>query len=75
MNTPKAERNNEFYREAFASITTWSTSMFESECASHGIEEREEDSRFADRAQRLWDAYSEEKKHEFAKNYDDWLDA
>ena len=73
-NTPKEDRNDAFYFDAFTSMTTWSANMWRDELASHGIEESD-DEMFGATAERLWNAYTEEERAEFASDYDDWLDA
>lgn len=72
--TPKSDRDDAFYFDAFTSASTWSDSMWRDELAAHGIEESE-DEQFGATAERLWNAYSEAERTEFASNYDDWLDA
>ena len=73
-NATKENRDVEFYRDAFTSMSTWGKGFFEAECAEHNIIPEEEE-RFGDTASRLWDALSEEDRNAFASNYDDWLDA
>ena len=74
MSTPKEYRNDEFYFDAFTSMTTWSSEMWRDELASHGIAESD-DEHFVATAERLWDTYTEKERAEFVANYDDWLDA
>lgn len=74
MNTPKNERNDAFYFDAFTSMTTWSSQMWRDELASHGITESDGE-QFGATAERLWNAYSAKEREEFASNYDDWLDS
>lgn len=73
-NTPKEDRDNEFYFDAFTTASTWSADMWRDELASHNIAESEDD-QFGATAERLWCAYTQGEKDEFTSNYDDWLDA
>jgi hypothetical protein len=68
----KDERNDEFYRDAFTSSTTWGKGVFETECASHNIIPGD-DEFFCHAADRLWNALTDEEKAQFASDYDDWL--
>ena len=73
-NTPKEDRNDEVYLDAFTSMTTWGMETWRDALASHGIEESD-DEHFGATAERLWNAYTEKERAEFRANYDDWLDA
>ena len=75
LNTPKAERTSDFYRDAFTESTTWGAgNYFEAECAAHGIIPAT-DEFFCHTADRLWSAMSDEERSQFVSDYDDWLDA
>lgn len=72
--TPKEERDEAFYQDAFTSSSTWGPNVFESQCKEHGITE-EDDEFFCHTAYRLWCVITEEEKAMFISDYDDWLDS
>jgi len=75
LNTPKADRDDEFYQDQFTSSSNWCPGEFERFVREIGFVEPEPDECFGHRAWRVWDAMSREQREEFASNLDDWLDA
>ena len=41
--TPKEERDEAFYQDAFTSSSTWGPNVFESQCKEHGITEEDDE--------------------------------
>jgi len=74
MNTVKSDRDNEFYRDAFCSQSTWGPGEFEVMLAEHPEVKDDEYEFFCHLANALWEKLSESEIHEFMQNYDDWLD-
>ncbi len=75
MNTPKEERDTNFYRDAFTSSSTWGKGDFERFMADVGYTDDDPDDFFGQRASRVWEAMTDEQKAEFASDFDDWLDS
>ena len=73
MSTPKANRDEAFYRDAFTSITNWGPGIFEAACEEHGISYDPDKDFLGQTALKLWEAYSEKEKDMFRAVYDDWL--
>ena len=71
--TPKEERDEAFYQDAFTSSSTWGPNVFESHCAERGIDVNADS--FGQVAYQLWLMLSEEEKAMFISDYDDWLDS
>lgn len=75
MNTPKDERNSEFYRDAFTSSQTWGKGDFERFVQDIGFKDDDPDDFFGQRAFRVWEFMNDEQKKDFSDSLDDWLDA
>lgn len=75
MNTPKENRNNEFYLDAFTSASSWGPGEFEKFMQEIGFTSDDPDDFFGRRAWRVWASMTEAQKNEFSSNYDDWLDS
>ena len=75
LNTPKAERNEDFYQDQFTSSSNWGPGEFEKFCQEINFVEPDNEDHFGQRAWRVWDAMTREQRKEFASNFDDWLDA
>lgn len=74
MNTPKDDRDTEFYRDAFCSASTWGPGFFEAMLSEHPEVESDEYEFFCHRANALWEKLSQEEIRDFMASYDDWLD-
>ena len=75
LNTPKAERDSAFYEDQFTSASNWGPREFENYCEVIGFVEPDTEDFFGNRASRVWGAMTEEQKADFARSFDDWLDA
>lgn len=74
LNTPKSDRDDAFYQDAFTSATNWGPNEFEKFLTELGFREDDPDDFFGQRAWRVWDAMTAEQRKDFVENFDDWLD-
>lgn len=75
LNTPKSDRDSQFYADQFADATNWGPREFEKFCDVIGFVEPDAEDFFGHRASRVWEAMTEIQKADFASDFDDWLDA
>ncbi len=75
LNTPKSERDSQFYADQFTDETNWGPGEFEKFCQVIGFTEPDADNFFGHRASQAWEAMTDQQKADFSRDFDDWLDA